>query len=244
MCSWIAASVLPPLRRGSLICSQIWRQRALLPGHDVRRDMPERVTWNARRLVVRGLVAGGATHPDGALVVGAAHHEGEMRMNVGALRRPLADRMAIQATRMLEDLAGLDEQGARALGSIGRGREAVGAAQVGAERHRGHRCAERERRHAKARKSIHGLLSSGAAPFARPPNGQTFFRIGAPAFRGRADADQDIVGSGFRIANIAPCGSTNIARRPTSGMSLGGTTALAPSDLACSVVLSQSATQT
>ena len=146
---------------------------------------------------------------------------------------------------MLEDLAGLAEQRARALGSIGRGREAVGAAQVGAVRHRGHRRAERERRHAKARKSIHGLLSSGAAPFARPPNGQTLVQQSArPRLRGRAGADQDIAGSGFRIANIAPCGSTNIARRPTLGMSLGGTSVVAPSDLACSVVLSQSATQT
>ena len=54
--------------------------------------------------------------------------------------------------------------------------------------------------------------------------------IGAPALRGRARLRQDIVGSGFRIANIAPCGSTNIARRPTSGMSVGGTITFAPSD--------------
>src|SRR4029077_14423138 len=109
----------------------------------------------------------------------------------------------------------------------------------------GHRGAQRERRCAKARGSIHGLLSSGPTPFTPPPNGQTLrAAIGAPVARGRAGSGQDIVGFGFRIANIAPCGSTNIARRPTSGMSLGGTIALAPSDLAWSAILSQSATQT
>jgi hypothetical protein len=89
---------------------------------------------------------------------------------------------------------------------------------------------------------IHGgALSAGASrrASARMTSGLT----ARPRPRMRRP-DQDIVGSGFRIANIAPCGSTNIARRPTWGMSLGGTIALAPSDLACSVVLSQSATQT
>ncbi len=65
-----------------------------------------------------------------------------------------------------------------------------------------------------------------------------------PRFADAPVEAQDIVGLGVRIANIAPCGSTNIARRPTSGMSLGGTITLAACDLACSVVLSQSATQT
>src|SRR5258706_775676 len=87
-------------------------QRFPLPRHRLRRDMPQRVARNAGLLIVRALVAGRAAHGDRALVVGTADHQRRMRMTVIALRRPLADRMAIQATWVLQDSACLDEQSA------------------------------------------------------------------------------------------------------------------------------------
>src|SRR5205814_398718 len=94
-------------------------ERSGLPRHRLRRDMPRRVSRNARGLVVRILMAARAAQADGALVVGAADHQRRMRMAVVALRRALADRMAIQTARMLENAAGLDEQRPRAFGPIG-----------------------------------------------------------------------------------------------------------------------------
>src|SRR5438105_15953461 len=83
---------------------------------------------NARGLVVRILVAGRAAQADGTLVVGAADHQRRMRMTIVALRRPLADGMAIQAARMLEDATRLDEQRTGALGLIRDRRECLGSA--------------------------------------------------------------------------------------------------------------------
>jgi hypothetical protein len=53
-----------------------------------------------------------------------------MWMTVVALRRSLADRVAIQAARMLEDTTSLDEQRARAFGLIRDRRECLGPAQI------------------------------------------------------------------------------------------------------------------
>ena len=44
------------------------------------------------------------------------------------------------------------------------------------------------------------------------------------------------------IANTAPCGSLKVENRPTFSMSIGGTNALAPNDVAFSNVASQSST--
>src|SRR6202140_3243041 len=89
-------------------------QRFRLPCHRFRRDMPQRMSWHPRRLVVRILVAGRAAHADGPLVVGTADHQRGMGMTVVALRRSFADRVAIETARVLKDATGLHEQRARA----------------------------------------------------------------------------------------------------------------------------------
>ena len=45
---------LPPLRAGSLICSQICAERAALPGHRSRRQVPFRMAGHARGIEVGG----------------------------------------------------------------------------------------------------------------------------------------------------------------------------------------------
>src|SRR5712691_9898947 len=85
-------------------------QRLPLPCHGLRCDMPPWVAWNAGLLVVCILVTGRAAHGDRPLVVGTADHQRRMRMAIIALRRSLTDRMAIHATRMLQDSTRLDEQ--------------------------------------------------------------------------------------------------------------------------------------
>ncbi len=133
MCSWIAASVLPPLRCRSLICSQIAPSdrsaTPSTPAPDATADGPAR-----RRFEVGDLVAGVAAACRRALAVGAAHRHRQVQMHVVALCGPLADRMAIEAAWVLDHLAGFFEQRARALAAIADRREAVGAAQVGCRR--------------------------------------------------------------------------------------------------------------
>ena len=172
MCSWICASVLPPLRPGSLICSQICASDRVLPRHARRRDVPEGMAGNAGRLEVGRLVAGRAAHADGALVVGAAHDQRAVRMHVGALRRPLAHGMAVEAARVLDHLAGLDEEGARSLAPVGDRGEAVGVAQVGRVGAGGERGEKEHGREAGTRVSIHDRLSTGRGEMAHWPGGQ------------------------------------------------------------------------
>src|SRR5213075_1904694 len=88
------------------------------------------MAWNARLLVVGILVAGRAAHRDRPLVVGAADHQRRVRMAVVALRRPLTDRMAILAARMLQDPTRLDEQRARTFGGIRYRRERLRPSQI------------------------------------------------------------------------------------------------------------------
>ena len=59
-------------------------------------------------------------------------------------------------------------------------------------------------------------------------------RIGAYVVAGAA--------TNLKTANIAPCGSLTIAKRPVFGMSVGGTMTLPPSSLTLSTLLSASAT--
>src|SRR6202011_1986413 len=76
------------------------------------------------------LVAGGTTHADGPLVVGTVDHQRGMGMTVVALRRSFAYRVAIHATRMLQDATGLHEQRARAFRRIAKRRKGIGPAQI------------------------------------------------------------------------------------------------------------------
>src|SRR4029077_1345877 len=63
-------------------------------------------------------------------------------------------------------------------------------------------------------------------------------RSHVPAPRRRPDH----IGFGCRMLNVAPCGSSITANRPTLGMSVGSRLILAPSDFAFAAVASQSVT--
>src|SRR5262245_58200505 len=65
---------------------------------------------------------------------------------------------------------------------------------------------------------------------------------GGRVIRSPAKAGHYVRGFGAKIANIAPCGSLNTAKRPASGMSLGGTVSLPPSVFAFAALCSTLAT--
>jgi hypothetical protein len=71
--------------------------------------MPEWIPWNTRRLIVRTLVTGRATQSHRSPAVEAADHERQVRVRVAALRWPLADRVTVEATRMLKYSTRLNE---------------------------------------------------------------------------------------------------------------------------------------
>src|SRR5262249_49478393 len=62
-----------------------------------------------------------------------------------------------------------------------------------------------------------------------------------PLTFGEDSVDQDKWLS-LMIANTAPCGSAMVEKRPTFGMSVGGTKRFAPSDFAWLALASQSST--
>ena len=114
-----AGSVLPPLRLGSLICSQI--SASDLPAHAIsgRRELPGRVTGDVPGIEVGGAVAGRAAHAGRAEAILAAHHKRLVRVPVVALQRAIAGGMAVHAARMHDHLAGLVEEGDGALLLVG-----------------------------------------------------------------------------------------------------------------------------
>ena len=154
MCSTISSIVLPPLRSGSLICSQICAERLAFPGHLDRRQMPGRVPRNALQgfgliddVDIGRTVACVAHHAGHADVAVAARHGRLMLVHRHALQRAVAGGVAIHAARMLDDLAGLFEQGdgARRL-VLDRGKRR-GVAQAGARRPHCWRQTKRRLRH-------------------------------------------------------------------------------------------------
>lgn len=102
--------------------------------------MPAGKPRHADRVVVGLAVAGGAAQPGNADAIRAAPHRRLMRPAI-ALARPIVPGVAILTARMVEDLAGLHEEGHRAPGAIGHGGEGSGRAQcrvgLGASRARG-----------------------------------------------------------------------------------------------------------
>ena len=72
-------------------------------------------------LEVCGLVARRTAERDRSLVVESADHHRRMRMLVLFLSRPVAGRMAIEASRMLKRPTGLDEERAGAVDLIADG---------------------------------------------------------------------------------------------------------------------------
>ena len=161
MCSWICASVLPPLRRGSLICSQICPSERCLPCH---RSSARHATADApARRTARSSHPGGRSCSacrSAPLSSRAAHHQRAVRMHVGALRRSLADRMAVEAARVLDHLAGFDEQRARALGAVADRGEAVGRAEVRRARRAAEGGGQEKRDHRFAAIELHRSLST------------------------------------------------------------------------------------
>ncbi len=85
-------------------------QRLAGPRHRRRRQMPFRMAGHTRLRIVRRMMAGIARQARRAVPVGAAHHERHVRRHAIGLRGPLAHRMAVEAARVLQDLAGLAEQ--------------------------------------------------------------------------------------------------------------------------------------
>ena len=91
-------------------------------------------------------MTGRAAEAGRAEAVGAAPHRRLMGYSLIALPSAIVSGVAIPTPRMLEDLAGLDEEGNRALGPIDDGGEGLGPAQRGARPERGLREGRRRRR--------------------------------------------------------------------------------------------------
>src|SRR5262249_759327 len=72
------------------------------PSHRQRRQVPARCARNAERLVVVYLMARAAPHRRHATTVDATLHVHEMCVAIIALRRPVAARMAVNATQALQ----------------------------------------------------------------------------------------------------------------------------------------------
>ena len=117
MCSTISSIVLPPLRAGSLICSQIWPSdlpsQAISIGARCQSGWPGMLfsvsawpttaTFSAPWQVLHIM-------PGMPISAVAARDRRLVRMHVHALQRAVGRRVAVDAARMLDDLAGLLEQ--------------------------------------------------------------------------------------------------------------------------------------
>src|SRR5258705_8924760 len=100
-------------------------ERFALPRHLTRRQVPQRMAGHTGGREVCGLMARGTAERDRSLVVESADHQRRMRMLVLSLTRPVAGRMAIEASRMLKHPTGLDEERAGAVGLIAVGRKGL-----------------------------------------------------------------------------------------------------------------------
>src|SRR5262249_50676082 len=85
-------------------------ERAALPGHRERREMPFGMAGHMRRVEICGSMACVARKRRGAVAVGAAHDQRLMRPALIGLARAVARGMAIHAALMLQHLAGLLKQ--------------------------------------------------------------------------------------------------------------------------------------
>jgi hypothetical protein len=78
------------------------------PGHVNRRHLPSGIS--GRALKIGGSVTRGATHTDGAMIIGPPRNRRLMQTTIVPLMRAIASWMAIGAARMQNDLCGLFEE--------------------------------------------------------------------------------------------------------------------------------------
>ena len=93
-------------------------KRLAFPRHLARRELPMGVTRHASRVEILFLVAVRATHGRKTKTIRTALDRRLMQPALLALARAIAGRMTVDATRMGEDLAELDEHCRRARGRI------------------------------------------------------------------------------------------------------------------------------
>src|SRR5262249_16879205 len=98
-------------------------QRAALPGHRERRQVPVGMSRHADRVEVRTRVAGRAVQSGGAVSIRTAAHGRLVEMLVGALQGTIASGMAVHAARTLQDVACRPEGGLGALPLVADPRE-------------------------------------------------------------------------------------------------------------------------
>ncbi len=120
-----------PFLSGSLSWTQILGEREPAQAHGGRREIPAGEPGHADRVVIGILMTGRAAEAGRAEAVGAAPHRRLMGYSLIALPSAIVSGVAIPTSRMLEDLAGLDEEGNRALGPVDDGGEGLGPAQRG-----------------------------------------------------------------------------------------------------------------
>jgi hypothetical protein len=80
------------------------------PRHLNGGQMPFWMSWHATRVKIGMLVARRAVHADGTEAARASHHERLVRMPVVPLLRPIASRMAIHASGIVDYFACFSEE--------------------------------------------------------------------------------------------------------------------------------------
>src|SRR5262245_35510135 len=99
-------------------------QRLAFPGHLRWRQVPTRMAWHIAEIV--GVVTGDAHHPSRPHAARAPHHQRLMQRASLTLERTVGARMAVDTTRVLDDLADFGERrpGAlRVVSDVGKGGE-------------------------------------------------------------------------------------------------------------------------
>ena len=97
-------------------------QRLAFPGHLRWRQVPTRMAWHIAEIF--GVVTGDANHPGRSHPARAPHHQRLMQRAILTLERTFGAGMAVDTTRVLDDLADFGEQrpGAlRVVSDIGKG---------------------------------------------------------------------------------------------------------------------------
>ena len=83
-------------------------QRLAFPGHLRWRQVPTRMAWHIAEIF--GVVTGDAHHPGRPHPARAPHHQRLMQRAILTLERTFGAGMAVDATRVLDDLADFGEQ--------------------------------------------------------------------------------------------------------------------------------------
>src|SRR5688572_3835553 len=89
-----------------------------LPGHRKGREVPVGMARHADHVIVGRRMTRRAAHGGHPMPISAAPYPGLMWVTVLALQGPVAGRMTVDATRMLQDFPGFHEERHRALRRI------------------------------------------------------------------------------------------------------------------------------